>query len=73
MVEPKINWPAGNYLTYDRTKIYTKIQFLGITSSSSNTKADATSTLTAIKTAIATTGFTGVGSKVGSATHVAMV
>lgn len=73
MVQSKINWPSGNYLDWNRTKIYSKIQFVGSTSSASNTKADALSTLTTIKTGIASKGFTGTGSTLGSAAHVAKV
>jgi hypothetical protein len=56
--EPKFQWRNGNYLDFARTGVKTTIGFSGVSKSTSNTQADATATITTIKTGVATAGFT---------------
>lgn len=56
--EPKFQWRNGNYLDFARTGVKTTIGFSGLSKAASNAQADATATITTIKTGVASAGFT---------------
>lgn len=63
--EPKFQWRTGNYLDFARTGVKTTIGFSGVTKSTASAQADATATITTIKTGVASAGFTATAAASG--------
>jgi len=62
----KFTWRNGNYLDFARTGIKTTIGYAGIAATGQTATADATSTITTIKTGVASAGFTATAAKASS-------